>query len=136
MPTCGLARDARNSRRRKSRSAKAHKGQRRDFFAESDREWILAGANVHVSMIAFDNGTESVRTLDGEAVPEIHARIYSTAADVTTARRLAQNLEIAFMGDTKGGAFDFRRSGLWKCSPSQIRTGSQLRSDSAVGEWS
>ena len=26
------------------------------FFAESDREWILAGANVHVSMIGFDDG--------------------------------------------------------------------------------
>jgi len=24
------------------------------FFAESDRDWILAGANVHVSMIGFD----------------------------------------------------------------------------------
>ena len=26
------------------------------FFAESDRDWILDGANVHVSMVGFDNG--------------------------------------------------------------------------------
>ena len=29
------------------------------FFAESDRDWILAGANVHVSMVGFDNGKQS-----------------------------------------------------------------------------
>ena len=26
------------------------------FFAESDREWVLDGANVHISMIGFDDG--------------------------------------------------------------------------------
>ena len=31
------------------------------FFAESDRDWILAGANVHVSMVGFDDGTENAR---------------------------------------------------------------------------
>jgi type II restriction/modification system DNA methylase subunit YeeA len=76
------------------------------FFAESDRDWILGGANVHVSMVAFDNGAETRRTLDGKTVPEIHANLAASAADITTARRLARNLEIAFMGDTKGGSFD------------------------------
>lgn len=28
------------------------------FFAESDRPWVLAGATVHVSMVAFDGGIE------------------------------------------------------------------------------
>ena len=28
------------------------------FFAESDRPWILDGANVHVSMVGFDDGIE------------------------------------------------------------------------------
>jgi type II restriction/modification system DNA methylase subunit YeeA len=31
------------------------------FFAESDRPWVLAGANVHVSMIGFDRGEETER---------------------------------------------------------------------------
>ena len=34
------------------------------FFAVSDRNWILDGANVHVLMVGFDKG-ETERTLDG-----------------------------------------------------------------------
>ncbi len=29
------------------------------FWAQSDRDWVLDGAAVHVSMIGFDNGDES-----------------------------------------------------------------------------
>lgn len=76
------------------------------FFAESDRNWILDGATVHVSMVGFDAGDEASKVLDGRAVAAINSDLTATAADVTTARRLAVNLGIAFMGDTKGGAFD------------------------------
>ena len=76
------------------------------FFAESDRDWILAGANVHVSMVGFDDGAEIQRVLDGRAVPAIHSNLAAAPADITTARRLPANLDIAYMGDTKGGAFD------------------------------
>ena len=76
------------------------------FFAESDRAWVLAGANVHVSMIGFDDGTEEHRLLDGRSVAAINTNLTSASADITTATRLARNLDIAFMGDTKGGAFD------------------------------
>jgi len=75
------------------------------FFAESDRDWILAGANVHVSMIGFDGGSETVRTLDGKPVEVINPNL-TAAADVTTAKELKANLGMAFMGTTKGGAFD------------------------------
>jgi hypothetical protein len=43
--------------------------------------------------------------LDGHAVSTINPDL-TAAADLTRARRLAENLGIAFMGDTKGGAFD------------------------------
>jgi type II restriction/modification system DNA methylase subunit YeeA len=76
------------------------------FFAESDRPWILAGANVHVSMIGFDDGAEKSRTLDGKSVSGINSNLSATGADTTTAHQLAANINIAFMGDTKGGAFD------------------------------
>jgi type II restriction/modification system DNA methylase subunit YeeA len=76
------------------------------FFAESDRPWILAGANVHVSMIGFDDGAEKSRTLDGKSVSGINSNLSATGADITTAHQLAGNIDIAFMGDTKGGAFD------------------------------
>ena len=36
------------------------------FWAQSDREWILDGATVHVSMIGFDDGTDQSRTLDDQ----------------------------------------------------------------------
>jgi type II restriction/modification system DNA methylase subunit YeeA len=76
------------------------------FFAESDRPWILDGANVHVSMVGFDDGTETHRSLNGHAAPTIHANLSATTADTTTAKPLRANSELAYMGDTKGGAFD------------------------------
>ncbi|MDP1569268.1 MAG: N-6 DNA methylase [Vicinamibacterales bacterium] len=75
------------------------------FFAESDREWILDGAAVHVSMIGFDRGADSSRSLDGASVERINPDL-TGAADVTSSRRLLANIDRAFMGDTKGGAFD------------------------------
>jgi len=75
------------------------------FWAQSDRDWILDGAAVHVSMVAFDNRGETHRELDGKSVPEINSDLTATL-DLTKARRLPENLGIAFMGDTKGGPFD------------------------------
>jgi type II restriction/modification system DNA methylase subunit YeeA len=75
------------------------------FFAESDRDWVLDGANVHVSMVGFDNGEEKTRVLDGRLVPRINPNLTSIA-DTTTARSLKENVGLCFMGDTKGGAFD------------------------------
>ena len=34
-------------------------------WAQSDREWTLDGAAVQVSMVGFDNGSETSRELDG-----------------------------------------------------------------------
>ena len=75
------------------------------FFAESDRDWILDGATVHVSMVGFDNGAQADHILDGKPVACIHANLRATA-DTTIAKRLDANLGLSFMGDTKGGAFD------------------------------
>jgi type II restriction/modification system DNA methylase subunit YeeA len=75
------------------------------FFAESDRNWILDGAMVHVSLIAFDTGAEGERELDGKAVEEIYSNLTATV-DVTGARQLPANAGRAFMGDSKGGPFE------------------------------
>lgn len=56
-------------------------------------------------MIGFDGGDEPVRMLDGRAVEVIHPNL-TAANDITTAQQLAANLNLAFMGTTKGGAFD------------------------------
>jgi type II restriction/modification system DNA methylase subunit YeeA len=75
------------------------------FFAVSDREWILAGANVHVSMIGFDDGSEKNKNLDGRGVLSIYTNLAATA-DTTTAAPLAENDGIAFIGTTKKAPLD------------------------------
>ncbi len=75
------------------------------FLAYSDRDWVLDGATVHVSMVGFDNGDEQDRRLNGQKVERINADL-TAAADVTTAKSLAEMLGIAFVGDTKKGKFD------------------------------
>jgi len=75
------------------------------FLAWADRPWVLNGASVRVSMVGFDNGAEQERTLDGLPAGVIHADL-TGELNLTAAHRLAENMGIAFMGDTKGGAFD------------------------------
>ena len=77
------------------------------YFAISSREWMLEGANVHVSMVGFDNGEQRERTLDGAHVPAINADL-TTTIDLTKAKRLKAARGTSFMADTKGGAFDIR----------------------------
>ncbi len=75
------------------------------FWAESDRNWVLDGAMVHVSMIAFDDTTETQRQLDGKSVSSINANLTSEI-DLTKAQRLSENQGIGFMGTTRIGPFD------------------------------
>lgn len=75
------------------------------FVGWSDREWVLEGAQVRVSIVGFDDGSEEKRTLDDMPVPKINANLTS-GLDFTQAVALAANAGISFMGDTKGGAFD------------------------------
>ena len=75
------------------------------FMAWSDHPWVLEGAAVHISIVGFDDGTELERALDGQPVTAINSNL-TVGVDLTAAERLAKNLGIAFMGDTKGGPFD------------------------------
>ena len=75
------------------------------FFAYADEPWVLAGANVHISFVGQDNGSDIDRTLGGRPVPAINADLTS-GLDLTMARPLRENLGVSFMGDTKGGLFD------------------------------
>jgi hypothetical protein len=74
------------------------------FWAESDRPWILDGANLHVSMIGFDDGTDETRTLDGKPVPTINADLTATA-DLGSAKRLSANAALSFIGASMHGPF-------------------------------
>jgi type II restriction/modification system DNA methylase subunit YeeA len=74
--------------------------------AWGDEPWTLDGAAVRVSLVCWGRDRAVIPTLDGAAVPAIHADLTAGAADLTTACKLAENAGVAFMGDTKGGAFD------------------------------
>ena len=88
------------------------------FFAESDRDWILAGANVHVSMVGFDGGAETARCLDGKPVDAIHSNL-TAHADVASAKPLQDNDDLAFSGTKKAGDFDIpdEIASEWLLSP-------------------
>jgi len=75
------------------------------FFAHSDRPWVLDGAAVRVSMVGFDDGSETRRELNGRPVEGINANL-TAHIDLTKVKRLPENAGIAFMGDTKVGPFE------------------------------
>ncbi|MEO0035661.1 MAG: putative methyltransferase yeeA [Pseudomonadota bacterium] len=81
--------------------------QGRISSAWSDEPWVIDGAAVRVSLVTFSAARlEEGAILDGCPVPRIHSDLTATPTDLTRARRLRQNAGVAFMGDTKGGAFD------------------------------
>ena len=78
------------------------------FMAVSDQNWVLGGANVHIAIIGFDDGSDTDRILDGEQVADINSDL-SSGSDLTQAHKLAENAQISFMGDTKVGPFEISR---------------------------
>ncbi len=78
------------------------------FFAVSDRDWILDGATVHISMVGFDDGSDTNRALDGQVISTINANLTS-AADSTTAKPLSDNKSMSFIGAAIHGPFDLNR---------------------------
>ena len=78
------------------------------FMAVSDQDWVLEGANVHISIVGFDDGSDTERTLDGVSVSDINADL-TIGVDLTQAQRLTENAGISFKGDVKTGPFDISR---------------------------
>ncbi len=76
------------------------------FFGESDRNWVLDGATVHISMIGFDLGTEVHKVLDGRRVAAINSNLTS-GIDITSARNLRASNGLALQGGIKRGSFDW-----------------------------
>ncbi len=75
------------------------------FWAQSDREWVLDGAAVNVSMVGFDNGEERKLILDGLVVTDIHSDLSATV-NLTRAAILHENAGICFMGPSAKAPFD------------------------------
>lgn len=105
------------------------------FWAWSDRKWMLEGAAVHVSMVAFECktksagsksvllkgsalaepaaadleiatlGAEAPYVLDGNPVAWINPDL-TTGSNTATAVILPENSGLSFIGDQKGGKFE------------------------------
>lgn len=78
------------------------------FFAYSDKEWILDGATVHVSMIGFDNGNEKTKELDSLPVENINSDLTSDV-DLSEGFTLAENQNLSFQGVVLRGQFNISR---------------------------
>ncbi len=75
------------------------------FMAWSDEPWILDGAAVRISIVGFDDGNETVRSLNGQQVSSIHPDL-TADIDLSAARRLQENADICFMGPSPKAPFD------------------------------
>jgi type II restriction/modification system DNA methylase subunit YeeA len=75
------------------------------FEAWSDQPWVIDGAAVRVSILCFGKDDSPLK-LDGKVVLTINSDLTAGAVNLTKAKRLVENADVAFMGDTKGGAFD------------------------------
>ena len=75
------------------------------FEAYSDRPWVLEGAAVHVSIVCFDNGSQTERRLDGQPIGAINANL-AAGVDLTKAQRLRENTGISFIGPSPKAPFD------------------------------
>ena len=89
------------------------------FFAIADRNWVLDGAAVHISIVGFDDGSEKERTFNATRVNQIFANLTTGAVDITKAQTLAENIGIAFQGLTPLGEFEVseEQSLVWDKHP-------------------
>ena len=77
------------------------------FDAWDDEPWVIKGVAVRVSLICSSAREERLPSqLDGKPVARIGSDLSGSASDLTQAEALSENKGVAFMGDTKGGAFD------------------------------
>jgi type II restriction/modification system DNA methylase subunit YeeA len=76
------------------------------YDAWSDEEWTVDGADVRVSLICFAREQHGELHLDGKPVQAIHADLSAGEFDITTAKRLMENLKLSFQGPVLVGSFD------------------------------
>ena len=98
------------------------------FWAFSDRNWILNGASVHVSMIGFDNGTESLRLLDEHSVTKINSDL-TGSTDLTKAEILPENRSLSFQGPSPKAPFDIPEEVAKQMLSSPLNTNERPNSD-------
>ncbi len=74
------------------------------FMAWSDNPWVLEGAAVRISLVGFDDGSETTKTLDGKKTAVINSDL-TDIVNLTAAKQLSENGGVAFQGPIKVGNF-------------------------------
>ena len=103
------------------------------FWAWSDRNWSVPGAIVHVSMIAFDCGDDSLLLLNGKRVDSINPDLTS-GINATSADRLRENAGLCFMGTSKIGSFEIEATIARKMLSAPLNPNGKSNSD-VVRPW-
>jgi len=85
------------------------KGSGDIFFAVADRDWTLDGANVHISLVGFDDGSQTTRQLDSLPVENIFPNL-TGIVNLTSALPLRENAGLCFIGTKKAGDFNLSQS--------------------------
>jgi type II restriction/modification system DNA methylase subunit YeeA len=75
------------------------------FLAWPDQAWVLEGADVRISIVAFDDGTEPNKCLDGVPVPEIFSNL-TGGFDASRLHALPENEKLGFIGVQPSGKFE------------------------------
>ncbi|MFG1188630.1 class I SAM-dependent DNA methyltransferase [Xanthobacter flavus] len=78
----------------------------RIFSAWSDEPWVVDGAAVRVSLIAFQKDGADALRLNGKPASHIHPNLTSGAFDVTKRIALTQNRGVCFVGVILNGEFE------------------------------
>lgn len=77
------------------------------FSAFADEPWIVEGAAVRVSLIAFSSSQDRrPPRLNGAEAAAINSDLTADSFDLTKSLGLCENEHIAFIGNQKGGSFD------------------------------
>jgi type II restriction/modification system DNA methylase subunit YeeA len=76
------------------------------FNAWPDEPWIVEGADVRVSIVCFRQRGAGAVYLNEQSVPEIFPDLTAGGSNLTVARRLQANVNVAIRGIERGGAFD------------------------------
>ncbi|HEX5282586.1 MAG TPA: DNA methyltransferase [Bryocella sp.] len=98
------------------------------FYAWSDRPWILDGASVRISLIAFAGENSCEKFLDGKLVNVIHADLTSEA-NTRTALKLDENEHLCFMGPSPKASFDIEDDVARKMLSAPINVNGRPNSD-------
>lgn len=76
------------------------------FMAYPDMNWALEGATVHISIVGFDNGSQTLRWFNGESTEASINSNLTVGVDATLAHRLAENRDLSFEGPSPKAPFD------------------------------